>query len=239
MATEVNSPPPIQTAPATGNTLGVLSLVVSLCGFVTFGLTFPIGFVMGLFALRKSPKGVAIAATVIGGLGTLAVVTTVALLVTAAVGFANAIQPELDTENAMSEVRSAVLEYKKQNNELPSDAVGKTLVGKNCDGWGKLLRYEVDPSSDEGFVIRSAGADGVFDTDDDKSSENYFLGMEGFDLEEGELDIDLGDGFDVGGIDLGDLNDLSDTDQSATEQPANVLSSEQTGLKSSASRSLR
>jgi hypothetical protein len=55
------------------NGLGLASFIVSLVGLASVGLLSPIGAVMGLIALRREPKGFAIAGVVIGLLGSIGI----------------------------------------------------------------------------------------------------------------------------------------------------------------------
>lgn len=58
--------------PTPSNGLGVAGFVTSLVGLLlTCGLLCPLGFIFSLVALRKQPRGMAIAGAVIGGLGSL------------------------------------------------------------------------------------------------------------------------------------------------------------------------
>ena len=61
-----------QQAPPPSNGLGVAGFVLSLLGFLgTCGLLSPIGLILSLIALRKQPRGLAIAGVIIGAVGSL------------------------------------------------------------------------------------------------------------------------------------------------------------------------
>lgn len=59
----------IQQAPSNG--LGTAGFVVSLVGFVTCGILCPLGLLLSFFGLLKPPRGMAVAGTILGGLGSL------------------------------------------------------------------------------------------------------------------------------------------------------------------------
>src|SRR5437773_6109506 len=67
-------PPPVQqfiVAPPPTNGLGVAGFVTSLIGVVTCGFLSPIGLLFSLVGLTRRPRGLAIAGTVLGALGSL------------------------------------------------------------------------------------------------------------------------------------------------------------------------
>ena len=53
------------------NGLGLASFIVSILGLVSAGILSPVGAVMGLIAIRREPRGFAIAGLVIGLLGSI------------------------------------------------------------------------------------------------------------------------------------------------------------------------
>ena len=53
------------------NGLGLASFIVSIIGLVSAGILSPVGAVMGLIAIRREPRGFAIAGLVIGLLGSI------------------------------------------------------------------------------------------------------------------------------------------------------------------------
>jgi hypothetical protein len=54
-----------------GNGLGLASFIVSLVGLISAGILSPVGAIMGLIAMRREPKGFAIAGFVLGLLGSI------------------------------------------------------------------------------------------------------------------------------------------------------------------------
>lgn len=151
-------PPPPPPLKSQTNGLGIAGFVVSLVGLCTC-VTFPVGLVMSLVALKKHPKGFAIAGAIIGGVGTLLLVA--GLVVYFAVPD---IKYTFETVFVMAEATTIIEEYRRTNDALPTENEGNELLQDLEDGWGNPLRYELDG---ERYVIRSAGPDGRFSTDDD------------------------------------------------------------------------
>lgn len=162
----VQPSPRYQFGPAT-NGLGIAGFVVSIASVLTCGLTSPIGLLLSLVALRKRPRGFALAGALLGGLGTALVAGTFGL--TALTG--RAIQEEIahrvdaqETERAFLAATERVELYRAEHQGLPEGIEGNKLVIAFEDGWGEALRY--DPL-ERGYALRSAGADRQFDTADD------------------------------------------------------------------------
>jgi hypothetical protein len=74
----------------------------------------------------------------------------------------------LQTVFSMTEAQSTIEMEKAEKGRLPDAAHGNELIAQIHDGWKHALRYE--PHEDS-FTIRSAGADGVFDTADDETTD--------------------------------------------------------------------
>lgn len=172
MSTYTTQPGEPQTyyyQPPPTNALGIAGFIVSLSGMVTcLGLICPIGLVLSLIALTKSPRGYAIAGSIIGVLGSvLGVLTT--LVLTGVIGsglFGNSYY-----SYTSSEIDSASydIDAHYQNNQdiLPDQATGQTLIASYYDEWGTALRYEPTANSATDYTITSAGPDAAFGTGDD------------------------------------------------------------------------
>jgi hypothetical protein len=168
------SEPPPQTPPESPpkNSLGTAGFVVSLVGIVTCGLLSPIGFVLSLIGLAKEPKGLAIAGSIIGGIGSLLFFITglgvLAGLVVVLIPVGQVTETEATVEMAVRAIES----HADETGELPSVDEGRELIAEFEDAWGNALRYE--PGRDS-FTVRSAGSDGAFDTADDvvSSTESW------------------------------------------------------------------
>lgn len=160
------------------NQLGLIGFIVSILGLVfTCGVLSPIGLLISLAGLLSRPRGYAIAGVVTGLLGSLWIVLIAAAFwVMAAVGVAArpAIQEAFvqfgemaTTVNKMVEAKAKVEEFRSKNERLPDGVEGNKLVAEFKDSKGNALRYDV---REDGYVIRSAGRDGKFETPDDLDS---------------------------------------------------------------------
>ncbi|QCK16565.1 hypothetical protein [Mangrovivirga cuniculi] len=82
------------------------------------------------------------------------------------------------TKDEMMKIEKALVKYIHRNNEYPSDFmnfVNRKPIWKSWayDSWDNPYRYKVN---EDGFILISAGLDGVFDTKDDirvTSKVNY------------------------------------------------------------------
>jgi len=162
-------PPPLP--PAT-NGLGLAGFIVSITGLVlTCGILCPVGFVISLFALRREPRGFAIAGAVIGAVGSLFALVVGAGIFFLVTGMTEAVKTgtgPIQTVFALTEAVSTIEEEKAEKGRLPNVVQGNELIARIHDGWKRPLRYE--PHEDS-FTIRSAGADGEFDTSDDETTD--------------------------------------------------------------------
>lgn len=90
-------PPPVQYPPhqetthvayhqTPTNGTGVAGFVLSLGGLLTCGILCPIGLVVSLIGLKNEPKGMAIAGSIIGGMGSLVGLVVVLLVIAPAFG---------------------------------------------------------------------------------------------------------------------------------------------------------
>lgn len=71
------------------------------------------------------------------------------------------------TNSKIREAIKDVLAFEKEKGRWPEGLEGNKLVVRKLDSWNNALRYE---TNDNGFTIRSAGPDGVFETADDCKS---------------------------------------------------------------------
>ena len=150
-------PPPPREPPS--NAIGVAGFVVSLVGIISCGALSPIGLILSLVGLRKEPKGLAVAGTIIGGVGIVLIGVLVGLVIVL-IPKGHVVATELVVVTAVHAIEARA----EETGELPSVDEGKELIAEHTDAWSNALRYE--PSGDE-FTIRSAGPDGAFDTGDD------------------------------------------------------------------------
>lgn len=158
-----------ETKSSSSNVLGAWGFGISLFGLLmTFGLLCPLGLLLSFFGLFAKKRGIAIAGTIIGGIGTSIVAVGVGSIAMAA----NAVHhyqvevPKIqETRQVLDTACVEIESYRQQNNKLPEGIEGNKLVLKFEDAYGNAVRYE--PEEDGKFAIRSAGMDGKFDTSDD------------------------------------------------------------------------
>ncbi len=143
--------------------------------FLSLGLLAPITLLMGLAGLRRKPRKMAVAGTLFSLIG----VSLMAALVIGIAEHASQIKHRrefaernrivaLEVDQGQQLLTLAAAEFEEYRDEhkgkLPADIDGNSLAIKHVDPWGELLRYEVEPDL---AVLRSAGPDGDFYTDDD------------------------------------------------------------------------
>ena len=141
----------------------------------TVGLLSPVALVLNLIGLRKSPRKLATAGTIISLIGT-SIIATLAVGGVASEMHQHRLQQRATAQmkyEEMAEQTHAVLasataelqSYAEDNDGyLPTDIDACILMLKHEDAWGESLRY--DEEFDRG-LIRSAGPDREFDNDDD------------------------------------------------------------------------
>lgn len=154
------------------NGLAVAGFVVSLASLLTCGLASPVGLLLSLGALGKRPRGLALAGVLIS----TAQVALLAGAVLLAVWTGQAVQENYEnvakteqTRQALVEARQVVRQHVGAHEQLPGELEGNKLVVPFEDGWGEALRFEY---RGEGYLIRSAGPDGDFETADDLTLSN-------------------------------------------------------------------
>jgi len=135
-----------------GNGMGIAGFVISLVGLLTCGILCPLGLIFSLIGLGKQPKGLAIAGTVIGALGSLLLV-----------GILTVGMPMIKTVIRFAEATHAIETYHEEHGEYPDEEEVQSLLTEP-DGWGTPFRYRRTP---DGYEITSAGMDRKFDTSDD------------------------------------------------------------------------
>lgn len=152
------------------NTLGLLGFIFSLVG-VFFCFAAPVGLLLSLMGLRKEPRGLAVAGSIIGGFLSLIYGVIVAIygaiiltMVAACIGVTAFAVPQAQTISTMRQAAEQIENSKDADGAYPDEAAGNQLIAGSKDYWQQDLRYE--PTGD-GFVIRSAGPDKQFDTSDD------------------------------------------------------------------------
>ncbi|HVS72171.1 MAG TPA: DUF4190 domain-containing protein [Phycisphaerae bacterium] len=150
------------------NGLAIAGFVTSLVGIVTCGLLCPIGLILSFIALFRRPRGFAVAGFIIGIVGTL-IPLVIFLIWGAAVfaifGLAVAASGGLQTLQSMTTAETRIHTAYAEHTSLPTDDDGDALIDDLPDQWHHTLRYHrLSPTR---YELRSAGADGTFDTPDD------------------------------------------------------------------------
>ncbi|MEW4565710.1 hypothetical protein AB1K70_24525 [Bremerella sp. JC770] len=156
------------------NVLGAWGFGISLFGLLmTFGLLCPLGLMLSFLGLFAKKRGIAIAGTIIGGIGTSIVAVGIGSIAMAAsaVHHYQVEVPKIEQTRVVLDQACVEIEsYRQENNKLPEGIEGNKLVLKFEDAFGNAVRYE--PEEDGKFAIRSAGIDGQFDTRDDLRTLN-------------------------------------------------------------------
>jgi hypothetical protein len=147
------------------NGLGMAGLIVSIVGTLMCGILAPIGLILSLVGLRKEPRGLAIAGSVIGLLGSGFLVFMGIGIVKGFLGLKAAVG-NIATEVQSHEAAQKILKEKKRTGSLPSESVGNALISAEKDAWQHPLRYKPSGTT---FKIVSDGPDGKADTSDDLS----------------------------------------------------------------------
>jgi hypothetical protein len=157
------------------NGLGLAGFIVSLLGFVgTCGLLSPIGLIMSLIALRKQPKGFAIAGVVLGALGVLWFFLAIfffgaVILAMLGLGLMAAVLMATTQigENAFT-LYGDIEAYYEANGNAPTalTVMGTYTPDQLTDNWGVPIRYEVSADGQE-IWLRSDGEDMTQGTGDD------------------------------------------------------------------------
>ena len=169
-------PEPLQT-----NGMGVASFVFSILGVVLLPVVGSIvGLVLGIIAMRREPKGLAIAGTVISVVGLL--ISCAALAVFAMMfGFVASIARSFSgqtsavvTAGTPQWAAVGAAQHLAATGEWPSDIESLNGGAAVLDAWGTPMVLKVategdGPDAPARASIESAGADGVFGTEDDVS----------------------------------------------------------------------
>ena len=166
-STVLQPAPPRQEQGSNG--LGIAGFICSLVGLCVLPILAPIGLALGLAALRRSPRGLAIAGVTIGAIGTVGwtlMIGLMLLFVRQGMGggsFAAGFEALDDT----SSIEYEVDRYLRINGSLPESLDQLSLTQDYLtDYWGNPYRYL--PGTDSTlYKIFSNGPDGLPDTVDD------------------------------------------------------------------------
>lgn len=158
----------MDTPPRRTNGFGVAGLTLGILSFFTCGITAPLGLIFSLVGMLKKPRGTAFAGLVTNSLIPAGIVT-LALVGEAGQHRANqqviVSNQRMITMESLRNASQKIEEYRlEHDNAKPEDIVGMKMAVQINDAWGKGVSYE--PSAN-GYTIRSAGSDQVFNTRDD------------------------------------------------------------------------
>ncbi|MCA9305693.1 MAG: type II secretion system protein GspG [Phycisphaerales bacterium] len=167
-----NNYPPQYRNPSNG--LGIAGFIVSLVGLISCGLIAPVGLIMSIIAMRREPRGFAIAGLILGILGSLWVLVAVVFvivmggLVAAAAAVGIAAIPHAAALAEMAQLAPQVEQYRQANGTLPA-AVSQLPNVTNeqiTDPWGNAYLIVPDATGN-GFTLVSMGPDGQPSTGDE------------------------------------------------------------------------
>jgi hypothetical protein len=181
---------PAQSQPRNG--WGLAGFIISLVGLLlTCGLVSPLGLLISLIGLLKRPRGLAIAGTLLGLLGTAFLAFAGLAIVATFLGYRDSAANEdkkIRTNEAMTAAMRIVDDYRQKNGSLPSDDEGQKLMVDTKDGWDQTLSYT--RKGENAFEIRSSGSDKDFFTEDDLASTDAKFTP----IDTGDMEIETGEG---------------------------------------------
>ena len=163
---EVPLPPPV--APLPPNRLGLVAFILSLVGFCVPFVASLAALICGIIAVRRQPRGFAIAAIVISCLSGCFGGLTLTLLLPALAAGRNAAKM-VKTNISGNEALIRVSEFKVDQRTLPKDLV--ECYGDEIppfDAWGTPLKLVIETEgTTTNIFVWSAGKDAVWDSEDD------------------------------------------------------------------------
>lgn len=178
----VTPPPPL---PPRSNALGLAGFVVSLVGFLGFcvpfaGLLSLVGLILSAIAVRREPRGFAIAGLILGALGSVWMLVTILFLgglaaLLGAAGVAAAVAGGTIADvNAANQVVQAALVYHQAHGAPPASIDALVADGRlpavPADHHGVKLYLRTTPT---GAEVLGCGDDRTQGTADDKVISSY------------------------------------------------------------------
>jgi hypothetical protein len=128
----------------------------------------PIGLLFSLIGLTKRPRGLAIAGTILGALGSVWLVFAGFAMVAGFAGLKKAVNTAAGIVNTQAAGQLAAdaidQERARLGGSLPSESAGNELIKRHLDAWKHPLRYKPSGTT---FTLVSDGPDGKPDSDDD------------------------------------------------------------------------
>lgn len=165
--------PPREREEPKKNKLGLIAFIFSLLGVFPLPIIGQlVGFICGIVAVRREPRGLAIAAIAISVLGGCLAVPLALLpalflpaLAKARVAARNAV-----TLSGGSQLQVSIDSFRAKYQRMPNDMAELKLDagGTPTDGWENEFRFVIVTNDGvDGYEIYSAGEDGAWDTIDD------------------------------------------------------------------------
>lgn len=164
--------------PSGENGLGIAGFICSLLGLISCGLLSPVGLLLSLFAMRREPRGFAIAGLVLGlvavcgwaiGIVMFGTVIAMALAAVGLGGLAVAMGgAQIEAGLELSNIDREIQVYRDRTGQLPAslDLLPASEPEAMIDPWGR--RYEFRLSDDGAtYTLFSTGPDGLPGTTDD------------------------------------------------------------------------
>jgi hypothetical protein len=158
------------------NWWGFWGLFMSLGSFLTVGFASPLALLVSLNGMRKKkgPRKAAAAGTALSLLGTILAGSIVAFAVNE--DHAHDLRQQREeiamqveeTQVAIAIAERELDEFREDAGYLPNGIDGNMLMLKHTDAWSKEIRYDAES---EPALLRSAGPDQTYNTDDDVTSE--------------------------------------------------------------------
>jgi hypothetical protein len=157
------------------NLWGFFGFGLSLFAFLTAGFLSPLALILNLIGLRREPRGLAKAGTVLSLIGCAVAGGFILLAVNAdRHAVARREHHRLQAQNRELAERTSLTLQKAEvefrefadanKGQLPAWIDANMVAIKHKDGWGESLRFDIEK---DGAKLRSAGPDHQFDTGDD------------------------------------------------------------------------
>ncbi len=161
--------------------MGTVGFVLSLVGLVgcciqPAALLSLAGLILSIIGLSKRPKGLAVAGTILGVIGLsmfllfyLIVGLSVVLIVPLAIAVAAMAGPDIEVAIEEAVLHQQVAQYVDQTGSMPVDLTQIPDIDERIktDPWDTPYKLEVIDPGTEQYIIRSAGPDMIFGTEDD------------------------------------------------------------------------
>lgn len=165
--------------PQPGNQAAIVGFILSLLSLFGCLILAPVSLFVSLRGLKmENERGLAIAGIVIGSIQSVVLLGAVAYFAVVAIAVGGLFAAmatitgdamvEFDrmvsTETALDEAQRRIVQYGNDEGEWPDQETGNAIVSELVDGWGNAIVFEEDQG---GWLVASAGADGIPGTFDD------------------------------------------------------------------------